>query len=384
LRNFLKSVIFLFKKTGDIRKMISENEILEQLGRGKISLPPLTFRLLKNQPAIMGNRRLDAFIEAAWNDRSAKFAVEVKSISTPKAFQAGIDMLKAVPLPDGYNPLLIMPYLGERQMSELEKAGVNGMDLSGNAVIVVPGEFAIYRTGGKNLYPSSAPIKNIYRMNSSMVGRVFLSRPRYDTVREIQDEVNRRNILAARYGKTPMSLSTVSKALGTLVDDLIVGRTPVISLIQADTLLEKLTANYTSPKIKETVRMKVPESGDSLHDMLVRQARKAKVPVVATGLSSVTHYATMQRGEMLSVYCPRPEDVLEGVSGSMTDRFPNVEILETDDETVYFDASCEDGFMWASPVQTYLELMAGDKRDRETAVQVRSYILSRLERKEAL
>jgi hypothetical protein len=31
---------------------------------------------------------------------------------------------------------------------------------------------------------------------------------------------------------------------------------------------------------------------------------------------------------------------------------------------------------WASPVQVYLELMAGDKRDQETAEQVKSYILN--------
>jgi hypothetical protein len=39
----------------------------------------------------------------------------------------------------------------------------------------------------------------------------------------------------------------------------------------------------------------------------------------------------------------------------------------TEDETVYFDARQEKDFWWASPVQVYLELMAGDKRDQETA-----------------
>ncbi|MFH1760817.1 MAG: hypothetical protein ABIA63_06920 [bacterium] len=52
--------------------------------------------------------------------------------------------------------------------------------------------------------------------------------------------------------------------------------------------------------------------------------------------------------------------------------------METEDETVFFDARNENGFWWASPVQVYLELMAGDKRDKEAAEQVKSLILKNL------
>ena len=72
--------------------------------------------------------------------------------------------------------------------------------------------------------------------------------------------------------------------------------------------------------------------------------------------------------------------LMERLSGSQTDRFPDLELIETDDETVYFDARQDAEFWWASPVQVYLELMAGDKRDRETAEQVRALILKDVER----
>ena len=359
--------------------MPTEKEILDQLTQGTLDPSPLTFRLVQTQPAMGENRRLDALIEASWNGSSAIFAVESKPISTPKSFQAGLDRLKAATLPDGYFPMLVQPYFSEGQLRELENAGLSGIDLSGNAVVVVPGKFAIYRTGGKNRFPSSAPIKNIYRMNSSMVGRAFLSRSNYESVGEVQAEVNRRNILVSRNDRKPMSLSTVSKSLKTLEDDLIVERGALIRLVQADTLLDKLSMNYIAPKIRETVRLKIPVKNGALPEFLARQARETGVQLVATGLSSVTRYAVMQRGEMISLYCPRLEKLFERLPGSSLDRFPNVEIIETEDEAVYFDALGEDGFMWASPVQTYLELMAGDKRDRETALQVRSYIVSRLE-----
>jgi len=87
----------------------------------------------------------------------------------------------------------------------------------------------------------------------------------------------------------------------------------------------------------------------------------------------------MQRGDLLSVYCPRLEMLLGRLSGSQSDRFPNLELVETEDETVYFDGRQEGNFWWASPVQVYLELMAGDKRDQETAEQVKSYIIKNLQ-----
>ena len=103
------------------------------------------------------------------------------------------------------------------------------------------------------------------------------------------------------------------------------------------------------------------------------------MPLVVAGASSVGQYTVMQRGDVISVYCPRLEMLLEGLPGTQTDRFPNLELAETEDETVYFDARQEEDFWWASPVQVYLELMAGDKRDQETAEQVKSYIVDSLQ-----
>jgi hypothetical protein len=48
---------------------------------------------------------------------------------------------------------------------------------------------------------------------------------------------------------------------------------------------------------------------------------------VAAGTSSVGQYAVMQRGDLLAVYCPRSEMMMEQLSGSQTDRFPNIEIM---------------------------------------------------------
>lgn len=353
--------------------------MIDLLRSGKVSLPPLSFRALKGGPE-MTNIGFDALVEAFWRGSKARFVVECKSLSTPKAFKNGLNMLKSATLAKGCWPLLFLPFLGEQQLQELEREQISGIDLCGNGVVVVPGKFAVVRSGERNRFSSSAPIKNIYRRNSSMVARAFFSCPSYKTVQEICGEINRRNVLVDSWKKRPMSLSTVSKSLKTLEDDLIIDRKGMIRLLQPDELLEKLNQSYAAPYVKAEIRLKVQAEGERLRKLLKKVSQEVAVPIVATGASSVGQYTVMQRGDLLSVYCPSLEMLAEQLPGSRTDRFPNLEIIETDDETVFFDAWKNGELWWASKVQVYLELMAGDKRDKETAEQIKSLILRDLER----
>ena len=368
--------IFLIRKMAKNRKIPTEKEMLDQLREGKIQFPPLAFRFLEDRRDVVANRRFDAFIEAKWQQNIARFAVECKALSTPKAFQDSVNFLKSFSLPNDYLPMLFMPYLSERQLQNLEREGLSGIDLCGNGVVIVQGTFVVYRSGGKNRFPSSALIKNIYRKNSSMVGRAFFLRASYQTVQDIRAKINQRNLLVNRWDKKPMSLSTVSKVLKTLQDDLIVTRKETIHMLQPDKLLGKLRENYDPPAVKERVRLKISEENGEVWKLLSKQSQALDLPLMASGASSVARYAVMQRGDLLSVYCPKVEVLLERMPGSQSDRFPNLELLETEDETIYFDARKEESFWWASPVQVYLELMAGDKRDQETAEQLKTLILN--------
>ncbi len=364
------------------RKIPTKEEMIEQLWRDGMFMPPLSFRFLEREPMVGKNRRLDALIEASWKGKVAKFVVECRPLWTPMAFQNGIIMLKSLTLPKDYQPMLFLPFLSEDQLLELEREGISGIDMCGNGVVVVPGLFTVYRSGAKNRFSLSAPIKNIYRKNSSMVGRVFLVRPVFKAVQEVRSEINQRNLLVERWDKKPMSLSTVSKALSTLEQDLIVARGETIRLLQPDKLLEKLSDNYAYPNVTERLRLKVHGKSENIHALLSELAQMLDIPIVATGISSVKRYAVMQRGDLLSVYCPRLDKLLERLPGNQTTRLPNLELIETEDETVYFDARQEGYFSWASPIQVYLELKTGDKRDRQTAEQVKSFLLKGIEQEQ--
>jgi len=160
--------------------------------------------------------------------------------------------------------------------------------------------------------------------------------------------------------------------------DLIISRVDGIRLLQKDTLLDKLSQNYNLPsKNQKRVKLKVSATGNSLNNLLAKCSAELDLPIVAAGKSSVNQYAAMQQDNILSIYCPKIDRLLERLGGSQTDRFPNLEVVETETEFLYFDSRDFRGFFWASPVQVYLELMAGDKRDRETAEQVRDFILKK-------
>ena len=355
------------------RKIPPEKDILFRLSSGQFDFPPLTLRPVPVEPG----REVDMIVQATWKGQQTTFAVECKALSTPRALRDAVAQAKAYAQREKLEPMIIVPFLSKERLDELEREGISGIDLSGNGIVVAPGKFSVYRTGAPNRFRTSAPIKNIYQKNSSIVGRVFLTRPRYEAVTEIRSEIQRRS------GRVwpPISLATVSKALKGLEDDLIVSRSDAgISLVQPDKLLDKLAANFTRGKERPPFRAKVPADGPELFESLLRAADELKIPIVATGTGSVTQYAVMQRGPVVSVYCPEPETLLKRLDGTATDRFPNVEITEANEPFLYFDAREERGFRWSSPVQVYLELMAGDKRDRETAEQIRELILKHVRR----
>lgn len=362
--------------------MISEKEIVRQLEEGSLQIPPLKLRLSSRIEGA-GESGADAIVQVSWGKQREEFAVEFKAQSTPKVLREAMYRVRAAARDMRFNPMIIVPYLSEDALKELEAEGVSGVDLCGNGIVIVPGRMFVYRTGNPNRFPSSAPIKNIYRKNTSMIARLFLVRPEFKQVTEIMEEVNRRNLLS-KWTRQPVALSTVSKAIKGLEDDLILGRQgSAASLLQAEKLLDRLSENYADPKAGSVINWKLPmpAGGRKLEDILediLKDAFQSEIPAAVTGTSSVSRYAVMQRGDVLRIYCPDPKGWLAKLPGDQSDRFPTLSIIQTEDASVYFDARAEEGMVWASPVQTYLELMKGDKRDRETATQVRDTILRQL------
>jgi hypothetical protein len=323
-------------------------------------LRPEAIGLLPELPRL----RPDFLLTAEWEGKEHTFIVEYKKSSTPKALEAAIQQARRYAEAGPYLPMVIVPYLNPIALDRLAEEQVSGIDLSGNGLVIVPGEWFVRSTGAKNRFSSGAPIKNVYRGTSSLVARVFFARPSFSSVQEIFDEIQRRG------GKT--TLSTVSKALKGLEEDLVVERGATIRLLQLGRMLDLLLENYRDPVIRRRLRIRVSDRSRSFRQF-AQNARESGASV-AGDLPS--RYVIMPASEeAIRVYTSSIGEITRDVEFEETSRFPNVELVETEDQTVYFDPNEEEGFIWISPLQTYLKLAKGGKREQEVATQLRSDLL---------
>ncbi len=376
-------------------------DILAAIRDGRVALAPLRIRLAGVEPksdGVRGPRRPDAYVDVAWESRTERFVVEIRAQATPRAFRDAVDEVSAYAKASEMRPMVIMPFLSPERLAELEARGVSGLDLCGNGVVVLPGELLVFRTGNPNQYPAGRRIRNVYQGASSLVARVFLVRPEFDSVQAVMDEIARRG--------GAVVLSTVSKVLKVLDEDLVIRRSGRASeLVQPDELLDRLAAGYKPPAIRARRKYRwTGEVGSIATTLSDSQSR-----VVRTGAGSVDRYAVMPREKTFQCYCRSIAAVEERLAGRIEEssRFPDLELIETDDPTVAFDSRAgsragsrtgsridsqankknesqiesqiDGGIAIASPTQCWLELQAGDKRQADAAVQVRKRILAELE-----
>lgn len=348
--------------------MLTEQEILSRIAE-KPDFPPLLGKIEEFNPTLFLNgseKSADLVLTLQWGNQRCKFVVEFKGQSAPSYLAGAIEQVRAYSAarPD-LLPLVIVPYLGPKSLERLMAAGVSGLDLCGNGVINVPGQWFVFRTGEKNRFPSSQPIKNIYRGTSSIVARVFLLRPTYSSVSEVLEEIKKR--------KGEVTLSTVSKVLKALQQDLIITRNDGIRLLQPDRLLNQLQETYRRPWTKPRLQGKISDVQNLImnavnmaEDSKLLLARRSQIPYVILPSSN----------EITSLYVSSAAPFLKEFDFEETSRFPNVEFLETDDPTVYFDRRETGPIPSISPLQAYLELSKGGKREQEAAEPLRADILA--------
>jgi hypothetical protein len=310
-----------------------------------------------------------------WGNQQYRFVAELKSLSTPLAVETALDQAKKLAKEFKLYPLVVTPYLSDVQLQRLEREQASGLDLSGNGILQVPGKMMVFRSGARNRFPRGTPIQNVYRGNSSLVARTFLIKAEYESAQQLLAEIE------ARGGK--VTLPTVSKVCSTLAEDLIITRerkerTTPLRLLQGEKLLDALARNFVPVKYRKLYSGKCSFDRRQLTAALLEWSKQEDQRVARTGSDSVDCYATMAREPIMRFYCTSMTSLIQrlGNEVSETSRFPNVEFLETEDPAAYYDVRDD---LAASPLQCYLELQAGDKREQETAEQVRRRLLEKTE-----
>lgn len=340
--------------------MLTERDMLEQLDREPIQLKPLVFaRSTLQLPNV------NLIYDVDWAGKQGyRFIAEVKARTNSQALAAAAQRAKSQVFDArGGLPLVIVPYLSPASLDEAERLGVSAVDLCGNGVVQVPHQWLVVRSGKPNRFRGSRPLSGVYRGIASLVGRAFVVRNRFakvsDVLRFIEAQGSR------------ITLATVSKALKRLEEDLVVARDASgLRLLQGDKLLQKLKEGYKPPMIRSRISLKTRMSEIDLHRELKRASRALQGRLVLSGISSARFQTVIATEPIASFYCSmRPEELARtaSIETNPEKHFANLELLQTDDERVFFDAREIEGRYLASPVQTWLELASSDKRGQEVA-----------------
>ena len=388
--NFLNMTDFSNEIRRGNRKPNNEMGILDGLRNKQISIAPASYEWITD--SIAANRKLtnkglertvfaDGLIDITWLGKTVRFVAEIKSSNTPKTIEAAVLKAKDASI-SGLPPLIIVPYLSEENIKSLEISQVSGFDLCGN-MIIFGGGLYLWRAGQPNLFPETRPIKNIYRGRGSIFARCFLLKREFGSLAELRDFALRR--LEPKYllepenidldGDSRLATSTASKVISALGDDLILERTPTgFELSDPRALAYKLRINYKRPSC-DPIQGKTPFSRCECWERLRGAIASSYISAASTGLGSATHYDALATEDKISLRVSDSIKAMELLKVTPTRAFPNIEFSEDDDETALFDCRLENGVIWASPIQTLLELSAGGPRERDASDQFETRLL---------
>lgn len=277
-------------------------------------------------------------------------------------------------------PLIVMPYLSPERIVELERRQVSGLDYCGNGVLMVPDRWFIRATGQPNRFRREQGLHNPYAGKASLVGRALFAAPIHRKLEGLHHDI------LARGGS--LSLAMVSRALQRLEADVITRahKGCKVWLLQPDKLLDALQQAYAPQRGRMLWQGRVEESDAALLPRLFANAQTGNRRMIVTGLGSATRHALLAMEKTARVYVETampPDLLLRGLNAVTTSRFPTLEIYAAPDSTVYFDGEAGDeSVVWASPLQTYLEMMQqGDSRMRDSAAQVKARLLEQADQR---
>lgn len=345
--------------------------MLGRLAEGELALGPVRLALERVSVRPQG----DGVLLARWpgHPLERRFVFDCKAEWTRRTVERALDAFRKAPRP--HPPLLIFPYLSGEALEDFQALGVSAIDLCGNGLLIDPPHLFILRTGASRSFKASTRDYSVYlgRNVASLVSRIFLIQDQFPTAKAVLEACRAR--LSRLEGQAELlAPSTVSKALAQLERDLIIDRKGKQCILRDPArLLDELARSFRFPSAAEPFLGKTPLPAAEVWSRL--EALRPRVRAVATGRASASRYTGLAGPERLQLYVSDARVVRDALEARPTRAFPNLELLETAEETAYFDTRLEDGVPWSSPVQAYVELAHGTARELDAAQTLRSQIL---------
>ena len=340
--------------------------MLERLRPGEVLLAPCQI-----QACLPGVKESDAHLEVMVPGLAQvfRFAVESKTRSTPESIRMATAQVRCIARKLDAWPMIYVPFLSGERIAELEAEGVSGVDLCGNGVVMVPGKICVVRTGNPNKYRDSRPLNNPFRGRSGLVARMLLKKRRWQTLSDLAAEIE-------AHGRK-ISLGQVSKAIHALNDEALVSKKSLnIELRDPLALLDRMAAEWKKCFVARSCMLRLPPG----LDWVKRISSSPRLQWAVTGESSVGRYLTFSQSGPRRIAVSNLDLAIEllgdGVQQERVLNFADVQLREIEEPGCYFDNEIDgQGMRWASKLQTWLELQAGDGRQSDAASELRSLII---------
>ena len=320
---------------------------IEMLG----SRLPRGWRLIPSKPTRRREFQADAQLTIRGPDgNSAVLLVEIKrSVSPRQAAEAAAELPGVAREGPAAGALLISDYLSELSRKRLRTAGVNYLDLTGNAWIVLERPGLLVDTRGSDQDPSP-PRRGIRSLKGAKAGRIV--RALCDTrppigVRE----------LARLSGTDP---GYVSRILDLLVSEDLIQRGQVGQVAQTgwQDLIRRWGRDYSLTRTNRAVPCLAPRGLEAVTDRL----RTYKKTYALTSSLAVPKEASVAAGRLATCYVDDPEQAADILEVRPAEVGANVLLLEPFDRVVYDRVRTEDGLVKVALSQCAVDLLTGGGR----------------------
>ncbi|MBM3883033.1 MAG: MarR family transcriptional regulator [Verrucomicrobia bacterium] len=293
-----------------------------------------------------------------------QFVVEYKSRANAADVLAAIRRVReqAAALGRKAIPLVGAPYMGEVGRQLCAEAGVNWLDLSGNAHLEAPG-LHVHVEGKPNQFTRPGRPSTVFAPKSARITRWLLIHP--------EERFSQQQLADA----TGLDKGLTSRVVRALEAQRLVARNEdgAVKVADFDALLEAWREAYDFSKHHIVRGHIAARSGDDVLRQLSGALRQSKAEYAATGLAAAWLMNPFAGFRLVVFYVAElpSEDKRRAIGFHPESRAENVWLVVPNDEAVFHGAADREGVRCVHPVQAYLDLKNHPERSAEAAEKLR-------------
>jgi hypothetical protein len=297
----------------------------------------------------------------ALDDRGRQWLIEVKASSRPGQVDRAGEQLRAYSrdFPDAI-PVLVVPHMSSAGAKAAARAGVNWLDLAGNAHIRAE-NLLLHVEGRPSPFPTRGRPSSPFAPKSARISRTMLLDPsRWWRQRDLVEA-------------TELDDGNVSRVVRRLEDEFLLERRELeFRPRDPDLLLDAWAGEYRFDR-HDVLLCHMTGDGIALARELSERLTSERIHHAFTGLPAAWAIDQFAAFRLTTVYVDEdPRQVAGRLELRKAARGGNIQLVAPNDEGVFAGEHERNGLPRVSAVQVYLDLLHLPERAREAAEHLRA------------